>query len=70
MVKIQQDLYRSFGTGNGCFIHTMAKQFTITKKIAKHGKQAILVIPRVLENELKPSTLVKITFDVIEEAEK
>ncbi len=48
----------------------MARQFTITKKIAKHGKQAILVIPRVLENELKPSTLVKITFDIIEEAEK
>ena len=48
----------------------MAKSFTITKKVAKHGKQAIVVIPKVLENELKPSTLVKITFDVIEEAGK
>ena len=42
------------------------KQFVITKKIAKHGSQAIIVIPRVLEHELKPSTLVKITIDVLE----
>ena len=41
-------------------------QYIITKKVAKHGKQAIIVIPKVLENELKPSTLVKITIDVLE----
>jgi hypothetical protein len=43
------------------------RQFTITKKIAKHGSQAIIVIPRILENELKPGTIAKITIDVIEE---
>ncbi|HLC57455.1 MAG TPA: hypothetical protein VJH95_02700 [Candidatus Nanoarchaeia archaeon] len=44
------------------------KQFVITKKIAKHGSQSIIVIPRVLENELKPKTVVKVTFDVVREA--
>lgn len=44
-------------------------QFVITKKIAKHGKQAIIVIPRVLEHKLKPGTITKITLDILEEAE-
>lgn len=43
------------------------KQFVITKKIAKHGKQAIIVIPRILEEKLKPGTLTKLTIDVLEE---
>lgn len=30
------------------------KQFTITKKIAKHGNQAIIVVPKILEEHLKP----------------
>ncbi|MFH1053711.1 MAG: hypothetical protein V1740_04840 [Candidatus Woesearchaeota archaeon] len=45
------------------------KQFTITKKVAKHGKQAIIVVPRILEDELKPGTIVKITMDVLKEVE-
>ena len=45
------------------------KQFVITKKIAKHGSQAVVVIPRILEDELKPKTVVKITFDVVKEVE-
>ena len=44
-------------------------QYIITKKVAKHGKQAIIVIPRILENELKPGTIVKVTVDVIKESE-
>jgi len=44
------------------------KSFTITKKIAKHGSQAIVVIPRLLESELKPGTIVKMTLDVLKEA--
>ncbi|MEK6874522.1 MAG: hypothetical protein AABX52_02105 [Nanoarchaeota archaeon] len=43
------------------------EQIIITKRIAKHGKQAVLVIPRVLESKLKASTLVKVTFDILEE---
>lgn len=45
------------------------KQFTITKKIAKHGNQAIIVIPKILEDELKPRTIVKLTIDVVKEDE-
>jgi len=44
------------------------KQFIITKKIAKHGSQAVIVVPRILEKHLKPQTIVKLTIDVLEEA--
>lgn len=44
-------------------------QYTITKKIAKHGSQAIIVIPRILEKDLKPGTITKVTIDVIGEVE-
>ena len=42
------------------------RQHIITKKIAKHGSQAIIVIPRVIEQDLKPGTLVRLTIDVLE----
>lgn len=42
------------------------KNFVITKKIAKHGSQAIIVIPRVLEEHLKPGTIVQITMDILD----
>ncbi len=45
------------------------KQFIITKKIAKHGPQSIIVIPRILEKDLKPGTITKITIDILREAE-
>ncbi len=45
------------------------QQFVITKKVAKHGSQAIIVVPRVLEKHLKPKTVVKLTIDVIEQPE-
>jgi hypothetical protein len=44
------------------------KQYIITKRIAKHGSQAIIVIPRLLENDLKPGTVAKVTIDVLENA--
>jgi hypothetical protein len=43
----------------------MQKQFTITKKIAKHGNQAIICIPKVLESELKPGMLVEIKIETL-----
>ena len=46
------------------------KQFIITKKIAKHGSQAIIVVPRVLEQHLKPKTLVKLTIDILADADE
>jgi hypothetical protein len=47
----------------------MSQQIVITKKIAKHGKQAIIVVPRILEQHLKPGTMVKIAIDIVQEAE-
>jgi len=44
------------------------RQIVITKKIAKYGKQFIVVIPRAVENQLKPGTLAKFTIDVLEES--
>jgi len=40
-------------------------KFTITKKIAKHGSQAIIIVPRMLESFLKPGTLTKINIEVL-----
>jgi len=51
---------------HGLYINDM-KQFIITKKIAKHGSQSLIVIPKVLQDQLKPKTLVKITIDVLSE---
>lgn len=45
------------------------KQFVITKKIAKHGSQSIIVIPRVLEAHLKPGTIAQLTIDVLSNPE-
>ena len=43
----------------------MQKQFTITKRIAKHGNQAIIIIPKILEGMLKPQTLVEIKIEIL-----
>ncbi|MBI2129917.1 hypothetical protein HYU07_06835 [Candidatus Woesearchaeota archaeon] len=40
-------------------------KFTITKKIAKHGKQAIIVIPKILQDDLKPETIVKLNIEIL-----
>jgi len=42
-------------------------QFTITKRIAKHGSQAIIVIPNALSELVKPQMLVKVTIDILDE---
>jgi hypothetical protein len=41
------------------------KQFTITKKIAKHGSQAIICIPEILRDKLKPGILAEIRIEII-----
>ncbi|MFA6462013.1 MAG: hypothetical protein WCV90_07150 [Candidatus Woesearchaeota archaeon] len=43
------------------------KQYTLLKRIAKHGSQSIIVIPKIIEKELRPGTIVKITVDVLQE---
>jgi len=46
------------------------KQFVIMKKIAKHGRQAVIVIPTMLKDQLRTGTLLQLTMDVIEEGRK
>ena len=46
------------------------KKFVIIKKIAKHGNQAVIVIPKILESQLKPGTIAQLTIDVFEPAEQ
>jgi len=45
----------------------MTKTFTITKVIAKHGSQAVIVIPKFLQDDLKPKTVVEVKIHVIRE---
>lgn len=42
------------------------KQFNIRKKIAKHGENSIIVIPKLLQGELKPKMIVDIQIKVVE----
>jgi len=45
--------------------NTTAQTYTITKRIAKHGEQAIICIPKILEDKIKPGTLTQITIEVL-----
>lgn len=47
-----------------------AKQLTITKRIAKHGRQSIIVVPKLLETTLKPGTIVELNITIVEEIRK
>jgi hypothetical protein len=46
------------------------KNFVITKRIAKHGSQAVIVVPRILEDLLKPGTIVELNIDVLKEPDQ
>lgn len=41
------------------------KSFIITKRIAKHGKQAVIIVPSVLQQHLKPGVLAEIKIEII-----
>jgi hypothetical protein len=45
------------------------KKFTITKKIAKHGKQSIIVVPKALEDKIKPGDLAEIQINLLNKLE-
>jgi hypothetical protein len=45
------------------------KQFIITKKVAKHGSQAIIIVPKMLESSIKPGTIIELTIKILESAE-
>jgi hypothetical protein len=39
--------------------------FTITKRIAKHGKQAVIIIPTILQKQLAPGKIVEIKLEIM-----
>jgi hypothetical protein len=43
-------------------------EFTLTKVVAKHGKQGIIVLPKILESQLKPGTLVQLKITVLKKS--
>ena len=47
----------------------MTKTYTLTKKIAKHGEQSVIIIPSFLKHELKPKTVVEVKINIVMEAE-
>ena len=38
------------------------KQYTITKRIAKHEKQAVIIVPTILQSLLCPGKIVEVTI--------
>ena len=46
------------------------KTFNLIKRIAKHGRQNVIVIPNILQNELKPGDLVQLKIDIIKETKE
>lgn len=62
------DRYTSY-TYNMLLGETKMNEFSLTKQIAKHGSQAIIVIPKILQDELCPKTLVEIKIKVLKKAE-
>jgi hypothetical protein len=43
----------------------ISKSFVITKRIAKHGKQSVIIIPTLLQEHLQPGTLAEIKIEII-----
>lgn len=48
----------------------MTKEYNIRKRIAKHGENSIIVIPKLLRGELKPKTIVELNIRILEEAKE
>jgi hypothetical protein len=42
------------------------KSLTITKKIAKHGKQVVIIIPTLLQEQLPYGSLVEVKIEILE----
>jgi hypothetical protein len=41
-------------------------KFVIIKRIAKHGRQAVIVVPAILKEQLTPGMVVQLTIDILE----
>jgi len=47
----------------------LEKQFTIRKRIAKQGSNSVIIVPKLLQDELKPKTIVEINIKILKRAE-
>ena len=43
------------------------KTFNLVKKIAKHGRQNVIVIPAILQEDLKAGSIVQLKIDIIKD---
>ena len=46
------------------------RSYKLIKKIAKHGRQNIIVIPAMLQEELKAGSVVQLKIDILRKAEE
>ena len=46
------------------------KSFNLVKRIAKHGRQNVIMIPSLLQDELKAGSVVQLKIDVLKEGEE
>ena len=44
----------------------ISQTFTITKRIAKHDKQAVIIVPTLLQEPLSPGRLVEIRIEILD----
>ena len=56
--------------GIGYTTMKLQNKFVIIKKIAKHGSQAIIVIPRILEEILRPGTVAEVSIRILQESKQ
>jgi hypothetical protein len=45
------------------------REFTLRKKIASQGDNSIIVIPKLLREDLKPKTIVELKIKILEETQ-
>lgn len=41
------------------------KEFTITKKVAKQGDNSIIIIPKLLKEDIKPNDIVELKIKIL-----
>jgi hypothetical protein len=51
----------------GIYLGDNLESVIITKKIAKQGKNLVLIIPKDIHNLIKQGDLVKVSIDVLED---
>ena len=45
------------------------KSYNLVKRIAKHGRQSVIVVPAILQKELPAGSIVQLKIDVLREGE-